>query len=114
VATAVPTVTTRRLIAGLAASGALLAGLLIPLAPAHAHAAAPHRNGVQDDYSSDFYYDPGSPCDASICDSTAYSPNTDYYYDPGSLCTLCEKQAMTLPICSTSSTARHGRSCWLQ
>ncbi len=30
------------------------------------------------------------------------------------VCTLCEKQAMTLPICSTSSTARHGRSCWLQ
>ncbi len=91
-ATAVPTVTTRRLIAGLAASGALLAGLLVPLAPAHAHAAAPHRNGVQDDYSSDFYYDPGSPCDASICDSTAYSPNTDYYYDPGSSCdaSICD------------------------
>jgi len=88
----VSTVTTRRLIAGLAASSALLAGLLVPLAPAHAHAAVPHRSGVRDDGSSDFYYDPGSPCDASICDSTAYSPNTDYYYDPGSSCdaSICD------------------------
>jgi len=87
----VTTVTTRRLMTGLTASGALLAGLLAPLAPAHVHAAAPHH-GVRDDGSGDFYYDPGSPCDASICDSTAYSPNTDYYYDPGSSCdaSICD------------------------
>ncbi len=60
--TTVPTVKTRRLIAGLAASSALLAGLLAPLAPAHAHVAAPHLGGVRDDGSSDFYYDPGSIC----------------------------------------------------
>lgn len=88
---AVSTVTTRHLMTGLTASGALLAGVLAPLAPAHAHAAATHHN-VRDDGSGDFYYDPGSPCDASICDSTAYSPNTDYYYDPGSSCdaSICD------------------------
>ncbi len=50
---------------------------------------------------------------------TAYAAGVDdaalrRVADRLNMCTLCEKQAMTLPICSTSSTARHGRSCWLQ
>src|SRR4051812_44898017 len=31
---------------------------------------------------SDFYYDPGSSCEASICDSAFYDPSTNFYYDP--------------------------------
>jgi len=67
-----------------------------------ARAAAPHSRahddtydsvlydpGLSSDYSgvtigpaSDFYYDPGSSCDASICDTAFYDPNTNFYYDP--------------------------------
>ena len=43
-------------------------------------------------WDDDFYYDPGSPCAASICDDSFYSPSDDYYFDPGSSCdaSICD------------------------
>ena len=38
--------------------------------------------GVTIGSGTDFYYDPGSSCDASICDSAFYDPSTNFYYDP--------------------------------
>jgi len=38
--------------------------------------------GVTIGSGTDFYYDPGSSCDASICNSAFYDPSTNFYYDP--------------------------------
>jgi len=38
--------------------------------------------GVTIGSGTDFYYDPGSSCDASICDAAFYDPSTNFYYDP--------------------------------
>lgn len=94
----------RRRIARLAAGALVLTTSLTSLSVAgaasvHSHPASHvHDDGYDSlyydssysaDYSgvtigsaSDFYYDPGSSCDASICDSAFYDPSTNFYYDP--------------------------------
>ncbi len=47
---------------------------------------APARAAQYFNFDSDFYYDPGSPCEFSVCNPYWYSPSEDYYFDPGSPC----------------------------